>query len=148
VFDSLKHWLDSLKEESRLFSHPDEELLHAALASLLYHVISADRHVGAREKREFGSIMKQEFDLDAAQIDHLFESARASAADPETDLRTIAFYLKHNPSVRMSFMRKLLQLIDIDGAQREELKLFYEALREIFPEANKLVRDDDDSEQA
>ena len=146
MFDSVKHWFDTLKDESRLFEHAEDEVLHAALASLLYHVISADRHVGAREKREFGDIMKQEFDLDAQQIDHLFESARAATDNPESDLHTIAFYLKHNPAVRMTFMRKLLQLIDIDGARREELEYFYDALREIFPEASGLVRDDDSEE--
>jgi uncharacterized tellurite resistance protein B-like protein len=146
MFDSLKHWFDTLKDESRLFTHAEDEGLHAALASLLYHVISADRHVGAREKREFGRIMKQEFDLDASQIDHLFESARVATGDPESDLHTIAFYLKHKPGVRMTFMRKLLQLIDVDGTRNEELELFYDALREIFPEASTLVRDDDSEE--
>jgi len=141
MFDSLKHWFDTLKDESRLFTHAEEEVLHAALASLLYHVISADKHVGAREKREFGRIMKQEFDLDAAQIDHLYEAARSSAGHPQSDLHTIAAHLKHNPSVRMRFMQKLLQLIDMDGTQSGELKLFYEALREIFPEVSEVARE-------
>ena len=143
MFDSLKHWFDTLKDESRLFTHADEEVLHAALASLLYHVISADKHVGAREKREFGRILKQEFDLDAAQIEHLYQAAQSSAGHPESDLHTIAAHLKHNPSVRMAFMKKLLQLIDMDGAQSDELKLFYDALREIFPEVSAVAREYD-----
>ncbi len=143
MFDSLKHWFDTLKDESRLFMHADDEVLHAALASLLHHVISADKHVGTREKREFGRIMKQEFDLDAAQIEHLYQAARASAGHPESDLHTIAAHLKHNPSVRMSFMQKMLQLIDMDGTRNEELKLFYDALREIFPEVSEVASDYD-----
>jgi uncharacterized tellurite resistance protein B-like protein len=146
MFDSLKHWFDTLKEESHLFSHADEEVLHAALASLLYHVISADKHVGAREKREFGRIMQQEFELDAAQIEHLYESARASAGHPESDLHTIAAHLKHNPAVRMAFMQKLLRLIDVDGVQKSELQVFYDALREIFPEVSEVARDYDPRE--
>ncbi|HEY5738495.1 MAG TPA: TerB family tellurite resistance protein [Gammaproteobacteria bacterium] len=143
MFDSLKHWLDTLKQESRLFTHADEEVLHAALASLLFHVISADQQVGDREKREFTRIMKQEFDLNAEQIEHLFQAASASAGDPQADLRTIAAHLKRNPSVRMSFMKKLLQLIDVDGTRSDELKLFYDALREIFPGVSEVARDYD-----
>jgi uncharacterized tellurite resistance protein B-like protein len=49
MFDSLKHWFDSLKEESKLFEHREDEILHSALASVLYHVISADQHVDSKE---------------------------------------------------------------------------------------------------
>jgi uncharacterized tellurite resistance protein B-like protein len=135
MFDSLKHWFATLEDGSHLFEHADDEALHAALASLLYQVMSADRQAGAREKREFGRILKQEFALDAAQIEHLFESARVASGRPEEDLRTIAAHLKDKPAVRMIFMRKLLQLIDADGVRREELAVFYDALRGIFPEA-------------
>lgn len=143
MFDSLTHWLDTLKEESRLFTHADEEVLHAALASLLYHVISADQHVADREKREFGRILKQEFDLNPEQIEHLYQAARTSAGDPQADLRTIAAHLKRNPAVRMRFMKNLLQLIDVDGTRSDELKLFYDALREIFPAVSEVARDYD-----
>jgi uncharacterized tellurite resistance protein B-like protein len=51
MFESLTHWFNSLKNESKLFDHPEDEILHSALASVLYHVISADQHVDAREKR-------------------------------------------------------------------------------------------------
>ena len=139
MFESLKHWFETLKEGSHLFEHADDEALHAALASLLYQVIAADRHVGAREKREFGRILKQEFDLDAAQIDHLFESARVATGHPEEDLHIIAAHLKDKPAVRMIFMRKLMQLIDADGVQREEMVLFYSALHELFPETDGLI---------
>ena len=143
MFDSLKHWFEKLEEGSHLFEHADDEALHAALASLLYQVMSADRHVGAREKREFGRILKQEFDLDAAQIEHLFETVRVATGHPEEDLHTIAAHLKDKPAVRMIFMRKLLQLIDVEGVQREELAVFYDALREIFPESEGLVPGED-----
>jgi len=141
MFDSLKHWFDSLKEESKLFDHRDDEILHSALASVLYHVISADRQVNSREKHEFTSILQQEFELNADQIGHLYRAAKASTADVHGDLHTINFYLKRNPAVRMTFMRKLLQLIDIHGTHGEELDLFFEALHEVFPEVREIGGD-------
>ena len=143
MFDSLKHWFETLEDGSHLFEHADDEALHAALASLLYQVMSADQQVGAREKREFGRILKQEFDLDAAQVEHLFESARVASGHPAEDLHTIATHLKDKPAVRIIFMRKLLQLIDAEGVQREELAVFYDALKGIFPEAEALIPGED-----
>lgn len=143
MFDSLKDWFDSLKKESRLFEHRDDEMLHSALASVLYHVISADQHVDSKEKHEFDRILKQEFDLDEAQVDHLYRAAKGSTADVLGDLHTINFYLKRNPMIRMNFMRKLLQLVDVHGTHGEELDLFFEALHEVFPEVKEIEGDED-----
>ena len=137
MFDSLKHWFDSLEEESRLFEHADDEILHGALASVLYHVINADGHVDARERQEFDRIMKQDFDLDQAQVDHLYHAAKGSTADVHGDLHTINFYLKNNPAVRMRFMQQLLQIVDVHGTHPEELAVFFEALHEVFPEVRE-----------
>ena len=142
MFESLTHWFDTLKEKSKLFDHPEDEILHGALASVLYHVISADQHVDAKEKHEFDRILKQEFDLSDEQVNHLYRAAKGSTADVHGDLHTLNFYLKHNPAVRMTFMRKLLQLVDVDGAHREELDLFYETLHEVFPEVKDLYQED------
>jgi len=143
MFESLTHWFDSLKNESKLFVHPDDEILHSALASVLYHIISADQHVDAKEKHEFDRILKQEFDLNDEQADHLYRAAKGSTANVHSDLHTINFYLKHNPAVRQTFMRKLLQLIDVHGAHREELDLFYETLHEVFPEVREIGNEDE-----
>ena len=43
----------------------------------------------------------------------------------------------------MTFMRKLLQLIDVDGTHREELDLFYETLHEVFPEIREISNEDE-----
>lgn len=137
MFDSVKHWFDSLGQQGKLFEHSDDELLHSALASVLYHVISAD-HVDARKKNEFQRILRQEFDLDDDQVAHLYRAARTSAADVHADLHTINFYLKPDPVMRMTFMRKLLQLIDVDGVHPRELDIFYEALHEVFPEVKDI----------
>ena len=143
MFESLTHWFDSLKNESKFFDHPDDEILHGALASVLYHIISADQHVDAQEKHEYDRILKREFDLNDEQVDHLYRAAKGSTADVFGDLHTINFYLKHNPAVRMTFMRKLLQLIDVHGAYREELDLFYETLHEVFPEVREIGNEDE-----
>ncbi len=141
MFDSIKHWFESLTEESKLFDHRDDEILHSALASVLYHVINADDRVDAKEKHEFDRILKQEFDLTQDQVDHLFAAAKGSTADLHGDLHTINFYLKHNPSIRMHFMQKLLQLVDVHGAHEGELAVFFEALHEVFPEVKDLGKD-------
>ena len=143
MFASLTHWLDSLKDESKLFDHPEDEILHSALASVLYHVISADEHVDAREKHEFERILKQEFDLDETQVEHLYQAAKSATADVHGDFHTLNFYLKRNPAMRMVFMRKLLQLIDIHGTHKEELELFFTALHEVFPEVKEIAGDED-----
>mgnify|MGYP001825588108 FL=1 len=143
MFESLTHWFDTLKDQSKLFDHPEDEILHSALASVLYHVISADQHVNAKEKHEFDRILKQEFDLNDEQVDHLYQAAKGSTADVHGDLHTLNFYLKQNPAVRMTFMRKLLQLVDVHGAHREGLDLFYETLHEVFPEVKDFNQEDD-----
>ncbi len=144
MFDSLKHWFDSLTEVSKLFDHRDDEILHIALASVLYHVISADQRVDSREKHEFDRILKQEFDLNREQVDHLYQAAKGSTSDVHGDLHTINFYLKRNPVIRMNFMHKLLQLIDVHGTHGEELDLFFDALHEVFPEVKATGGDEDE----
>jgi len=134
MFESLTHWFDSLEKESRLFNNPEEEVLHSALASVLYHIINADQRMGNREKHKFAAILKQEFDLNDEQIDHLYEAAKSSTSDPHADLQTVSQYLKSNPALRMNFMDKLNQLVDIDGVKDAEMEIFNEALRLVFPE--------------
>lgn len=134
MFESLTHWFDSLAEGSKLFNDSDDETLHTALASVLYHIISADKEVANREKRQFSRILKQEFELDDEQIDHLYEAAKSSTDDLEQDLKTVNRYLKKKPLVRMKFLQKLMQLVDINGTEDSELAYFYQTLHEIFPD--------------
>ena len=134
MFESLKHWFESLEQDSKLFEHRDDALLHVALASVLYHIISADKQADSSERHQFERFLKFEFDLDSEQVEHLYQAARASTVDVRSDLHTINLYLKPNPSMRLRFMQMLLNLIDIHGVKNDELALFYEALHEIFPE--------------
>ncbi|MCK4707460.1 MAG: TerB family tellurite resistance protein [Gammaproteobacteria bacterium] len=138
MFESLTHWFDSLGKESKLFNNPQEEVLQSALASVLYHLISVDQQVGNREKQKFDTILKQQFDLSDQQISHLYQAAKSSTSDLHTDLQTVNHYLKQTPALRMNFMDKLNQLIDINGVQDSELDIFYEALHLVFPELKRL----------
>lgn len=142
MFDSLKHWFESIKEGSRLFDHPDDEMLHSALASVLYHVISADAHVIGKEKNKFEAILKKEFELNDEQIEHLYQAAKTSASDIHSDLHTINLHLKQTPLVRMNFMQQIVQLADANGLKKENLDVFYETLHEIFPEVKDLKDDE------
>jgi len=137
MFESLTHWFDSLEKESKLFNNSDEEALHSALASVLYHIINADNRVVSKEKHKFATILKQEFDLDDEQISHLYEAAKSSTSDPHADLQTVSEYLKQSPGLRMNFMNKLNQLVDIDGVKEGELDIFYDALQLVFPEVKQ-----------
>jgi uncharacterized tellurite resistance protein B-like protein len=143
MFESLKHWFSSLEADSKLFDDADDEVLHGALASLLYHFIALDDRHSGREKHEFDRLMKTEFDLDQAQIDHLYQAAKSATGDPHEDLHTINAHLRDNPSVRMRFMQKLLQLINLHGTRSAELDLFYETLHEVFPDVRTAGSEDE-----
>jgi uncharacterized tellurite resistance protein B-like protein len=143
MFESLRHWIESIKDDSKLFRNADDEILHSALASLLYHFISLEeRHTG-REKHEFDRLMKRELDLNQEQVDHLYQAAKVANRDLHGDLLIIDSHLKDNPTTRMHFMQRLLQLIDIHGAHSAELSLFYETLHEVFPKLKDIGRNED-----
>jgi len=144
MFDSLKEWIESIDEESRLFRNADDEVLHTALAALIYHFVMLDDRHGGREKREFERLMKRELGLDEQQVDHLWRCASSAAGDLHGDLQTIHAHLKENPTARMNFMQLLLEIINIHGVRPAELDLFFEALHEIFPEARKTGLDRSD----
>ncbi|MCP4078235.1 MAG: hypothetical protein GY744_18875 [Gammaproteobacteria bacterium] len=133
MFESITHWFESSGKESKLFNNPEDEVLHSALASVLYHMISVDKHVADKEKHKFISILKQEFDLQDDQVNHLYLAAKSSTSDPHTDLEIVNQHLKKKPQLRMNFMKKLNQLMDLDGVQDGELDIFYEALNLVFP---------------
>lgn len=143
MFESLRQWIESIKDEGKLFRNAEDEKLHSALASLLYHFISAEQRHSGKEKHEFDRIMKQELDLDQQQVDHLYQAAKAATGDLHEDLRTIDSHLKENPPARMRFMQLLLQLIDVHGVHSPELDLFFETLHEIFPDLKDVGTSDD-----
>jgi uncharacterized tellurite resistance protein B-like protein len=138
MFESIRHWFDTLEKQSKLFDNADDEVLHSALASVLYHIISVGDQIVSREKNEFMTILKQEFNLNEMQAEHLYLAAKSSTSELHSDLQTVSQHLKQNPTMRMNFMKKLIHLVDIDGVKDRELDIFYEALHEVFPELKTL----------
>jgi len=133
MFKSLKHLFESFETESKLFNHADDEAIHVALASLLYHVISSNGVESAKEKHEFSEILKKEFTLNDAQIASLYKQVKTLNNDSTDDLHTINHYLKKNPTSRMLFMGKLNHLISLDGVNSRELDFFTHAKKVLFP---------------
>tara|TARA_R110001592_G_scaffold1001_1_gene5883 strand:+ start:874 stop:1299 length:426 start_codon:yes stop_codon:yes gene_type:complete len=133
MFKSLKHLFESFETESTLFNHADDEAIHVALASLLYHILSCDGEESAKEKHEFSEILRKEFTLNNAQIASLYNQVKMLNNDSTDDLYTIDQYLKKNPTSRMLFMEKLNHLISLDGVKSRELDFFAKAKEVLFP---------------
>jgi uncharacterized tellurite resistance protein B-like protein len=142
MFDSIKHWFESLEQRGRMFEHPENEALHVALASVFFHAVDAGEHPDARKKREFGRLLKQELGVDDDEVERLYRVARDATGSLRDDLHTVNHYLNQNQMVRLEFMRKLMQLIDVEGVEPQEMEIFFEALHEFFPEVKQL-RDED-----
>ncbi len=134
MFTSIKHWLDEVHDHARIFEHHESEVLHVALASLLYRVIAADGKETSHEKSTFSRILKHEFDLSDDQIASLHERVKHIDCPVEEDLNTLAEFLKDNPGSKLNFMAMLNQLVSIDGVKDEEMELFYKAQYALFPE--------------
>jgi uncharacterized tellurite resistance protein B-like protein len=134
MFESFKKWFNSLGNVASEFNHPDDEAIHVALASLLYHIISADNLASDKEKHKFFAILHDEFELTQQQVSSLYTFVKTLNTDLRRDLDTVNHYLRENPHVRMTFMSKLNQLIAVDGVKNSELEVFYDAMKVIFPE--------------
>ncbi len=138
MFASIRQWLDSLNEDSHLFTNRDDAVLHSGVAAVLYHLIAADNTITQRERHAFHHIMREEFELTEEQIEHLFRTAQESHGDPQQDLQTVSTYLKKSPTMRMAFVSKLMRLINVDGLDQKELDVLYGTLRSAFPELGEL----------
>jgi uncharacterized tellurite resistance protein B-like protein len=141
MFESLKHWLNNLDKEISLFEHSESEVLHVAIASLLYHIISADGQERTCEKKMFSTIMAKEFLLSEKQITQLYDYVKTLNSELTSDLNTVNAYLKANPNLRMAFMKKLNQLICVDEVENEELTIFYQTMKTVFPDVAKHLCD-------
>jgi uncharacterized tellurite resistance protein B-like protein len=137
MFNSLKHWLATLDNKSQLFEHIESEVIHVALASLLYHIIKADSVENHLEIAQFKIIMANEFALSEEQVMLLYVHVKNLKSDLKSDLLTVNNYLKQNPNLRMFFMSKLNQLIGVDGVDNEEITIFYQAMKVVFPDITK-----------
>tara|TARA_B110000908_G_C10127423_1_gene390550 strand:- start:254 stop:658 length:405 start_codon:yes stop_codon:yes gene_type:complete len=121
MFNSLKHWLAALDKNTQLFEHADSEVIHVALASLLFHLIRADNLENDSEVNKFKQIMADEFKLSEQRIMSLYDYVKNLKSDLGSDLLTVNEYLKYNPNLRMTFMSKLNQLIVLTGLITKKL---------------------------
>ena len=136
MLESFKKWFESFDGEASQFNHTEDDTIQVALASLLYHIISADDLASEKEKHKFSSILHEEFNLSDERIAHLYSFVTSLKTDLRSDLNTVNLYLKENPHLRMTFMSKLNQLIAVDGVKSNELGIFYDAMGVIFPQVS------------
>jgi uncharacterized tellurite resistance protein B-like protein len=134
MFESIKSWFEAMNEHSEHFDHKDEEAVHVALASLLYHIISVDNLQSDKEKHLFSSILREEFNLNSEQVISLYDQVKTLETDFHQDLATISEHLVKNPHLKMSFMEKLIHLMSVDGITEKELVIFNDAIKVVFPE--------------
>lgn len=134
MFESLRSWFNSLDQQCQLFDNADDESIHIALASLLYHIISADKLPSEREKHKFSLILQEEFGLSNHQVLSLYQYVQTLQTDFHDDLKTIDEHLQQKPYLRMTFMQKLIQLISVDGVTNSEMDIFNDAMNVVFPE--------------
>jgi len=137
MFDSLKHWFDSLEAENKLFNRPDDQVIHVALASILYHIIASDNLESDKEKHQFSNIMQVEFGLSDKQISALYQYVKTLKSNIRSDINTVNIYLKDNPNLRLNLMSKLNRLMCIDDIKSKELEIFHDAMSVFFPEISR-----------
>lgn len=75
-----------------------------ALASLLYHAISADHIEIKQERHVFADILKDEFGLNDQQVKELYAHVKNLNTTVAGDMQIIDAHLKQNPYLRMVFM--------------------------------------------
>jgi len=137
MFEPIKQWFDTLEQPNHLFNRPEDEAIHVALASVLFHIVNTNHHQeSSREYQYFSQILEEEFNLSDVQIKRLHKAAESSNRDLSKDLETINCYLKDNPNVRMQFMDKLIRLIDVDGIEDNRMMTFNRVLGVVFPNIN------------
>lgn len=134
MFETIKHWLEDSHNQAKLFEHEDEELLHVALASLLYRMMMANNDESHHEIHEFSRILKHEFDLSNSQIEALHARVKTISCPLDHDLETIADYLKNKPMVKLNFMDMLNRMMSIDGFDPQAMDIFYRTQHVLFPE--------------
>jgi uncharacterized tellurite resistance protein B-like protein len=134
VFNFVSKKDPTTSQSTNLFDHSDDQEVHVALASLLYHVISADHTESKKEKHEFASILKDQFELNEQQIAELYYHVKKVSTTVSEDLKVIDQHLKRNPHLRFIFMKKLNHLIAVSGLKGNEMDIFYLAQKTLFPE--------------
>lgn len=123
MFDKLLNFLNSLGEDSQAsrstgdYADNDPRLCATAL---MYHVIRADGVLRDVEKERFEALVRQENNIDSAELEKLLEAAKL--ADNEAiDLYKFTSVLRMGLEMedRVHFVELLWELVYSDGERHE-----------------------------
>jgi uncharacterized tellurite resistance protein B-like protein len=123
MFDKLFNFLNSLGEDSQAsrstsdYADNDPRLCATAL---MYHVIRADGVLRDVEKERFEALVRQENNIDSAELDKLLEAAKL-ADNEAVDLYKFTSVLRMGLEMedRVHFVELLWELVYSDGERHE-----------------------------
>lgn len=134
MFENIRRWLHEMAAKKHLFSGDDNPLLRTSIAALLYHVIISDNEEDSRERKLFARFFSEEFGLSEDNAAELYREAKRMNQDYTTCLQVIKAELKDNALEKKEVMEYINKIITIKGVKEEEIQLFEEAKRILFPE--------------
>jgi len=135
MFENIRHWLHEMAARKHLFSEDDNPLLRTSIAVLLCHVIKTDNEADSRDRKLFIRFFDEEFGLSEEQATELYREAKRLHQDYSTCLQVISAELKDNAIEKKEVMEYINRIIDLHGVTDEEIQLFEEAKRVLFPDA-------------
>lgn len=135
MFDNIRHWLHEMATKKHLFSEDDNPLLRTSIAALFYHVIILDNEDDSREIKLFTRFFDEEFGLSEDKAAELYREAKRMNQDYTACLQVINAELKDNTVEKKEVMEYLNKIITLKGVKEEEIRLFEEAKRILFPDA-------------
>lgn len=135
MFQNIRHWLHEMAAKKHLFSEDDNPLLRTSIAALLCHVIRSDAEEDSRERKLFIRFFDEEFGLSEDQAAELYREAKSMNQNYNACLQVINAELKDNAIEKKEVMEYINKIIDVHGVKDEEIQLFEEAKRVLFPDA-------------
>jgi len=133
MFDNIRHWLHEMATKKHLFSEDDNPLLRTSIAALLYHVIISGNEEDIREWKLFTRFFDEEVVLSEDKAAELYSEAKRMNQDYTTCLQVINAELKDNTIEKKEVMEYINKIIALSGVKEEEIQLFEEAKRILFP---------------
>ena len=134
MFESIRHWLHETAAKKHLFSEDDNPILRTSIAALLYHVIMSDNKEDSRERKLFVRFFDEEFGLSEDKAAELYREAKRMNQDYTACLQVISAELKDNAIEKKEVMEYINKIITVHGVNEEEIQLFEEAKRILFPD--------------
>ena len=122
MFERIQQFLRSVTGDDEPGSAFTREDPRVAMAALFYHIVEADGVVSDDENRTLQTVLKQEFDLDDAELGALLKAGRR-ADDEAVDLYHFTSVLKRafDARQRVDFVALLWEMVYADGV-RDELE--------------------------